>query len=106
MVRQMDHDQDGRITREESGAAPWFNRIDQNEDNVIDAAELDRVRRAMKRPGNGGGPAPAAMPSVTPEDLAKVTSGPEILPMRRSPCWTGGRSAWAISRPGREPSSP
>lgn len=79
MVRQMDHDQDGRITREESGSAPWFNRIDRNEDNVIDAAELDRVRQAMKRPGNGGGPAPAAMPSVTPEDLAKVTSGPEIL---------------------------
>jgi Ca2+-binding EF-hand superfamily protein len=30
----------GKITREESAGAQWFNRVDSNADGVIDAEEL------------------------------------------------------------------
>jgi hypothetical protein len=83
-VKQIDRDADGRITREESGGASWFNRVDQNADNVIDAGELDRVRQILTRVGEGRGGGgkgslPSASPAITPEEVAKVTSGPEIL---------------------------
>ncbi|MFN0075522.1 MAG: redoxin domain-containing protein [Prosthecobacter sp.] len=80
MVKQFDVNADGKITREESAGAQWFNRVDSNADGVIDAEELAMVKKIVARGGAGGGRGmPAAAPAISPEDMKKVTSGPEIL---------------------------
>jgi Ca2+-binding EF-hand superfamily protein/mono/diheme cytochrome c family protein len=80
VVKQLDSDGDGRITREESAGAQWFNRVDSNADGVIDAEELARVKKSVARGGAGGGRGmPSNAPTITPEDVRKVTSGPEVL---------------------------
>ena len=80
MVKQFDVNADGKITREESAGAQWFNRVDSNADGVIDAGELAMVKKIVARGGAGGGRGmPTAAPAITPEDVQKVTSGPEIL---------------------------
>jgi len=80
MVKQFDVNADGRITREEAAGAPWFNRVDSNADGVIDAEELAMVKKVVARGGAGGGRGmPSAAPAISPEDMKKVTSGPEIL---------------------------
>jgi mono/diheme cytochrome c family protein len=81
MIKQFDADADGRITRLEAAGAAWFNRLDSNGDDVIDAAELDRLRmRVAQRGGTGGGRGlPANTPTITPEEVQKITSGPEVL---------------------------
>jgi Ca2+-binding EF-hand superfamily protein len=80
MVKQFDVNVDGKITREESAGAQWFNRVDSNADGVIDAEELAMVKKIVSRGGAGGGRGmPAAAPTISPEDVKQVTSGPEIL---------------------------
>jgi Ca2+-binding EF-hand superfamily protein/mono/diheme cytochrome c family protein len=80
MVKQFDVNADGKITREESAGAQWFNRVDSNADGVIDAEELAMVKKIVARGGAGGGRGmPSAAPAISPEDVKKVTSGPEIL---------------------------
>lgn len=65
MLRNLDKNSDGKITKEEAGGAPWFDRMDQNKDGVVDAVELDKIRKALaagaaakpasaKRPQGGG----------------------------------------------------
>ena len=80
IVKPLDANGDGKITREESAGAQWFNRVDINDDAVIDAAELVIVKKIVARAGAAGTRGmPSAMPPITPEDLKKITSGPEIL---------------------------
>jgi Ca2+-binding EF-hand superfamily protein len=57
MVKNFDKNSDGKITKEEAGGAPWFDRLDRNQDSVVDAAELETVRKAMAA---GAGAKPAA----------------------------------------------
>jgi Ca2+-binding EF-hand superfamily protein/mono/diheme cytochrome c family protein len=77
IIKTVDKNVDGRITKEEAGDAPWFARVDQNADGVIDATELETVRKMAAR-GAGGG-IQANAPTITPEEVAEVTSGPEVL---------------------------
>jgi Ca2+-binding EF-hand superfamily protein/thiol-disulfide isomerase/thioredoxin len=80
MVKQFDVNTDGKITREESAGAQWFSRVDSNADGVIDAEELAMVKKIVARGGAGGvREMPSAAPAISPEDVKKVTSGPEIL---------------------------
>lgn len=81
IIKTVDKNADGRITKEEAGDAPWFSRIDQNKDGVIDATELETVRKMAARGAGGGGGRgmPANAPTITPEEVAQVTSGPEVL---------------------------
>ena len=83
LIKTVDKNADGRITKEEAGDAPWFARVDQNADGVIDATELETVRKMAARGGGGGSGGgrgmPANGPTITPEEVAEVTSGPEVL---------------------------
>jgi mono/diheme cytochrome c family protein len=80
IIKTVDKNADGRITKEEAGDAPWFARVDQNADGVIDATELETVRKIAARGAGGGGRAmPTNAPTITPEEVAEVTSGPEVL---------------------------
>jgi len=79
-IKAVDKNADGRITKEEAGTAPWFSRVDRNGDGVIDAAEQDFVRKIAARGGERGGKTqPSPNPTITPEEVAEVTSGPEVL---------------------------
>jgi mono/diheme cytochrome c family protein len=80
MVKQFDLNADGKITREESAGAQWFNRADSNDDDVIDAEELAMVKRIVARGGAGGGRGmPSAALVISQQDVHRVTSGPEVL---------------------------
>ena len=50
VLRAADRDGDGKITKEEAGAAPWFDRVDANQDGVLDQDELTRLRAYTRRP--------------------------------------------------------
>ena len=73
-----DTNQDGKITRDEAGDPRWFNRIDENKDDVIDESEVERVRFFLGAIAQRLSPTAPAVP-ITEEDMAAVTSGPEIL---------------------------
>jgi len=82
IIKTVDKNADGRITKEEAGDAPWFARVDRNADGVIDTTELETVRKLAARGGGGAGVGrgmPANAPTITPEEVAAVTSGPEML---------------------------
>lgn len=52
MLKSLDTNGDGKITKEEADGAAWFGRVDQNNDGVLDAAELEGLRRGTGvRPG-------------------------------------------------------
>jgi len=80
IIKAADKDGDGRITKAEAGDAAWFARVDQDKDGVIGPEELALVRRLLAdRAGAGGKRLPESEAAITPEDVKKVTSGPEIL---------------------------
>ncbi len=49
MLKRVDKNGDGKVTREEAGDAPWFDKLDNNADGVLDAEELERLRDAATR---------------------------------------------------------
>jgi mono/diheme cytochrome c family protein len=81
IAKSADADGDGKITREEAADAPWFERIDRNGDDIVDATELDTIKRivAAMPSGSKSGSTLQAPPTITANDIKKVTTGPEVL---------------------------
>ena len=77
-VKETDKDGDGRLSKAETGEAEWFGRVDRNKNGFIDSAEVDIVRDLVKRFGDRVLPA-VPEETVSREEIAKITSGPEIL---------------------------
>lgn len=81
---KFDRDGDGRVTSEELPSKPTFQRYDTNKDGAITLAEYKAVigntptESPLRRLSKKGG-ATANAPSIKPEDLKKITSGPEVL---------------------------
>ena len=49
MIKAVDKDGDGRITKAEAGDPPWFDKVDKNQDGVLDAGEINVLRDAMAK---------------------------------------------------------
>jgi Ca2+-binding EF-hand superfamily protein len=85
MIKAVDKNADGQITKDEAGDAPWFTRLDQDANGIISAEELAMMRRIVAQRGGGAGTGtggrgmPTNAPTITPEDVQKITSGPEVL---------------------------
>ncbi len=80
MIKAVDKNADGQITKEEANGAAWFTRLDQDGDGVVSATELALMRRIVAAGASSRGKSSSAnTPAVTPEDVKKVTSGPEML---------------------------
>lgn len=80
MIKAVDKNADGQITKEEAAGAPWFTKLDQDGDSVVSAAELTLMRRIVAAgAGSAGKNSAAQVPAITAEDVKKVTSGPEML---------------------------
>ena len=84
VFEKFDRDGDGRVTSEELPSKPTFQRYDTNKDGAITLAEYKAVigntptESPLRRLSKKGG-ATANAPSIQPEDLKKITSGPEML---------------------------
>ena len=80
MIKAVDKNADGQITKEEANGAAWFTRLDQDGDGVVSAKELTLMRRIVAAgAGSAGKKSAAQVPAITAEDVKKVTSGPEML---------------------------
>jgi len=74
-VKSLDKNGDGKITKQEAGGAPWFDRVDQNNDGVLDATELETVRQASATwPGGGSTPNPGAAPQGGGQLIERIKS--------------------------------
>ncbi|MCY3010064.1 MAG: EF-hand domain-containing protein, partial [Planctomycetota bacterium] len=49
IAKSADADGDGKITREEAADAPWFERADHNGDGVVDATEVETIKRTVAK---------------------------------------------------------
>ncbi len=83
---QLDRDHDGKLTREEAGDAPWFERIDRRGAGVVTIEQIREVVRRLgtERVNRAVDPAstPAEAPVVTPAattPLTVVREGPKLL---------------------------
>jgi Ca2+-binding EF-hand superfamily protein len=75
MLKSLDKNGDGKITKQEAGGAPWFDRVDQNNDGVLDAAELETARQASAaRPGGGATPNPNTPPQGGGQIVERIKS--------------------------------
>ena len=81
ILKAVDKNGDGKITREEAAGAKWFDTVDRNGDGIIDAEELAFVKKmsAAHNAGKNLRVAPSNAPAIAPDDLKKVSGGPEIL---------------------------
>ncbi len=61
MLRQADADGDGKVTKEEAPQIPepMFERLDENQDGALDAAEMAKMSRGFGRPSGAGGRSPS-----------------------------------------------
>ncbi|MDF1814117.1 MAG: redoxin family protein [Verrucomicrobiales bacterium] len=77
-IKKTDSNGDGKLSREETGDAPWFGKVDRDKNGLIDSDEITMVRGLVKKFGDK---MLGAIPDnqVTEEEVAKITSGPEIL---------------------------
>ena len=76
LLKKADKNGDGKVTKAEAGDAPWFARLDQNKDEVVDAAEMEKARKAMsggQKSGQGGGQAAAMLKRLDKDGDGKVT---------------------------------
>ncbi|MDX1969942.1 MAG: EF-hand domain-containing protein [Planctomycetaceae bacterium] len=76
LVKTVDKNGDGKITKAEAGAAPWFSQLDQNRDGVVDAAELEKARKAMganQGDGKEGGQVAAVLKKLDKDGDGKLT---------------------------------
>lgn len=73
LVKAADKNADGKITKAEAGDAPWFAKLDQNSDGVIDAAELEKARKAMS--AAGGSQFDAVLKKADKNGDGKITKG-------------------------------
>lgn len=78
LFQRFDSDGDGQVVPAELPNQQTFARFDVNRDGAI---TLEEYRQVIGGRGLGrrSAAAPAATPSISPEDVKKVTSGPEIL---------------------------
>ena len=70
-----DKDGDGKVTREETGNAPWFDKLDRNQDGVITREEVLAVAAQVKKFAleSGLNFSPPAAP------VKPVAQGPKVL---------------------------
>ncbi len=76
LLKKADKNGDGKITKAEAGDAAWFAKLDQNKDDVIDAAELEKARKAMganKGDGKAGGQVDASLKRLDKDGDGKIT---------------------------------
>lgn len=74
LFKRFDVNGDNNITREESGNADWFNRLDRDKNNLVSLEETlavaDQIKAMVQRDGEPTAPSTEAKP---------VLSGPSIL---------------------------
>lgn len=46
LLKKADKNADGKVTKEEAGDAPWFDKVDQNKDGILDADEIEKLQQA------------------------------------------------------------
>src|SRR5690606_21236761 len=76
LVKAADKNGDGKITKAEAGDAAWFAKLDQNKDDVIDAEELEKARKAMganQGDGKAGGQFDAILKRLDKDGDGKLT---------------------------------
>jgi Ca2+-binding EF-hand superfamily protein len=49
LIKRADKNGDGKVSKEEAGDAPWFDKVDRDADGVLDAEELQKVREVARR---------------------------------------------------------
>ncbi len=81
ILKVLDKNGDGKISREEAAGAKWFDTVDRNGDGIIDAEELAFVKKVSAANNAGKNPlgTPSNAPAISPDDVKKVSGGPEIL---------------------------
>jgi Ca2+-binding EF-hand superfamily protein len=72
LLKKADKNGDGKVTKAEAGDAPWFARLDQNKDDVIDAKEIEQLRKAAGASAAGTKPAAGAQGGQFGELLKKA----------------------------------
>lgn len=77
LFESADKDRDGKVTREETGNARWFDRLDRNKNNVLEREEVTSAAKQIKEfvaKNRGSAELPQTAAPVEP-----VAPGPKIL---------------------------
>ena len=82
IFKALDKNRDGKLTREESGGATWFDRFDLNRDGVVTLEETRLV--AAQQPRRGGLAGGRALPGQPEGEISTADDsprqGPKVLP--------------------------